>query len=304
MDQQRKACQISRLRESEGLVAALDQSGGSTPFALEAYGIDRDKYTNEEEMFALVQAMRKRIVTSPAFVGSKILAAILFERTMDSQVSGQRMPSYLWDERGILSFLKVDKGLADEDKGVQLMRPITNLNDLLGRGLEAGVVGTKMRSVIHHAEPLGIARVVEQQFVLARVISASGLIPIIEPEVSTELPDDERTRAESLLRTALTKSLEDMPKQVDVILKVTIPVEPNFYELLIDHPRVVRTLALSGGFSRMSACRRLRKNRGMIASFSRAVLEGLTFQMHEVNFDEALSSAINEIFFASVEKCL
>jgi fructose-bisphosphate aldolase class I len=223
---------------------------------------------------------------------------------MDSQVSGQPMPSYLWEERGILSFLKIDKGLAGEENGVQRMKPIPNLGHLLDRGLEAGVVGTKMRSVINRADSTGIASIVQQQFELADEISASGLMPILEPEVSTQLPDEERRNAEQLLKQALVIALDNLPKDCEVILKLTIPVEPNFYESLIHHPRVLRTLALSGGFSRMSACRRLRKNRGMIASFSRAFLEGLTFQMHEVEFDEALTSAINEIFFASVEKCL
>jgi fructose-bisphosphate aldolase class I len=304
MDTQNKACQISRLRDSKGFIAALDQSGGSTPSALEQYGVARDRYANEEEMFALVQAMRERIVTSPAFVGSKIIATILFERTMDSQVSGQPMPAYLWEERGILSFLKIDKGLAGEENGVQRMKPIPNLGHLLNRGLEAGVVGTKMRSVINRADSTGIGHIVQQQFELADEISASGLMPILEPEVSTQLPDGERRNAEQLLKQALVIALDDLPRDRDVILKLTIPIEPNFYESLINHPRVLRTLALSGGFSRMWACRRLRKNRGMIASFSRAFLEGLTFQMHEVEFEEALTSAINEIFFASVDKCL
>jgi fructose-bisphosphate aldolase class I len=302
MDIQLKTCQISRLREGQGFIAALDQSGGSTPSALDRYGIARTAYTNEDEMFALVQQMRERIVTSLPFVGSKILAAILFEKTLDYQVKGRCMPSYLWEERGILSFLKIDKGLADESDGVQLMRPIPDLATLLSRGLEARVVGTKMRSVILRPEPAGIARIVEQQFQLARQIDSRGLIPILEPEVSTKLSDEDRMRAEQLLKQELARALAAVPKEVKLILKLTLPVVPNLYEPFIQHPCVLRVLALSGGFSRAVACLRLKENRGMIASFSRALLEGLRLEMTEAAFSEALSAAIDEIFFASVEK--
>jgi fructose-bisphosphate aldolase class I len=302
MDSQSKACQLLCLRKSRGFFAALDQSGGSTPSALEEYGIDSTAYTNDDEMFKLVQQMRERIVTAPPFVGTKIIAAILFERTMDSRVLGLPMPTYLWQQRGILSFLKVDKGLEEERFGVQLMNPIPNLASLLSRGLGAGVVGTKMRSLIHHADPEGIAQIVEQQFQLAREIDAAGLIPILEPEVSTKLPDKERTLAEHLLKQTLAKSLDALPEEAKLILKLTIPVEPNLYETLLAYPCVVRVLALSGGFSRVEACRRLRKDVGMIASFSRAFAEGLKFQMTDYAFAEALDSAIDEIFFASTEK--
>jgi fructose-bisphosphate aldolase class I len=295
--------QMGRLKDGQGFFAALDQSGGSTPAALEQYGITRNAYANKDAMFDLVQSMRERIVTAPPFVGTKVLAAILFEKTMDSQVRGRAMPLYLWEERGVLSFLKVDKGLLDEGDGVQLMRPIPGLHNLLGRALKAGIVGTKTRSVIHRPEPEGIARIVEQQFQLALQIDALGLIPIVEPEVSTKLSDDERRRAEQLLKQALVRSLENIPREVQLILKLTIPVEPNSYQPFTEQPCVVRILALSGGFARADACRRLRRNRGMIASFSRALLEGLRFQMNEVDFNEALASAIDEIFQASVQKC-
>ena len=304
MNPEVKRTQLERIETGLGFVAALDQSGGSTPSALERYGIDRTAYQSEDEMFALVQRMRERIVTAHPFVGYRILAAILFEKTMDSQVNGHDMPSYLWEDRGVISFLKIDQGLADLSNGVQLMNPIPNLNALISRALERGVLGTKMRSVIRLPVAKGISRLVQQQFQLAHKIHALGLIPIVEPEVSTELSDEDRVSAERLLKQDLVRSLEDTPKELRLILKLTIPVEPNFYQSLVAHPRVLRVLALSGGFSRIDACRRLMQNGGIIASFSRALLEDLRFEMSDSAFNQTLALAIDEIFFASVGKNL
>nr|WP_311456538.1 fructose bisphosphate aldolase [uncultured Capnocytophaga sp.] len=291
---------IEKMRNGKGFIAALDQSGGSTPKALKLYGIEESRYSNEAEMFDLIHQMRTRIIKSPAFNDSKILGAILFEQTMDRKIDGKYTAEYLWEEKRILPFLKVDKGLVDLDAdGVQLMKPITNLADLLKRANEHHVFGTKMRSVIKKASKEGIARVVAQQFEVANEIIAAGLIPIIEPEVDINIPD--KAAAEEILQEEILKHLDKLPATSDVMLKLTLPTIENFYTPLTKHPRVVRVVALSGGYSREKANEILGKNQGIIASFSRALSEGLYDQQSDAEFNKTLADSIEGIYEASIK---
>ena len=290
----------ARMADQPGFIAALDQSGGSTPKALEEYGVSRDAYSDDDEMYDLVHAMRTRIMTAPAFTSDKVLAAILFEDTMDRAMQGQPTPIYLWEKRGVVPFLKVDKGLEAEADGVSLMKPIPHLDPLLARAKKLEVFGTKMRSVIKHASPTGVAAIARQQFDLAGQIAAHGLLPIVEPEVSIDSPD--KAGAETLLRDALLKEVEALPANRQVMLKVTLPEDPHLYTPLIGHPKVLRVVALSGGYARTEACARLRRVPGMIASFSRALLEDLRVSMSDDTFDEALRTAVAEIYSASTQK--
>jgi fructose-bisphosphate aldolase class I len=284
-----------------GFVAALDQSGGSTPGALRAYGIpDSAWHGDEAEMFKMMHDMRVRIMTSPSFTGAKVIATILFERTMDGEAKGKPVPAFLWEERGVVPFLKVDKGLETEKDGVSLMRPIPGLDALLERAVKLGIFGTKMRSVINRASKPGIAAVVAQQFDVADQISAHGLMPIIEPEISIKSPD--KAGCETLLRDTLLSRLDALPKGTRVMLKLTLPEVADFYMPLIKHAGVARVVALSGGYTRAEACRRLATNHGMIASFSRALTEGLTQSMSDSAFDAAQAAAIDEIYGASTAK--
>ena len=291
--------QFEKVRTGQGFFAALDQSGGSTPTALAEYGIDQDRYSSEAEMFDLVHAMRTRVVTSPAFDGSRILAAILFEQTMDRDVQGVPTARYLWDDKNVVPFLKVDLGLAAEQDGVQLMKPIDTLDDLLGRARQHRIFGTKMRSVIKDASEAGISAIVEQQFGYARRILAAGAL-IIEPEVSISSPH--KQQAETLLRDALHKQVEALPQDATIMLKLTIPTQPGLYGDLAADPRVLRALALSGGYSRDEACLLLRRDTTLIASFSRALLEGLTESQTDEQFNARLDSSIAQIYQASVDK--
>ena len=290
---------LAKVKNANGFIAALDQSGGSTPGALKGYGYKGDEWSSEDEMYGLIHKMRTRIVSSPEFTGDKILGAILFERTMDGEANGKPVPEYLWS-KGVVPFLKVDKGLADEAEGVKLMKPMPDLDALLERAVEKGIFGTKMRSVIDLANPAGIAQVVGQQFEVAQQILRHGLVPIIEPEVSIKSP--ERAQADEILRDELLRHLDRLPEGQEVMLKLSIPAKPGLFQPLIDHPRVLRVVALSGGFSRSDACRELAKNPGMIASFSRALLEDLRQDMSDDEFDRSLKSAIDEIYEASTEK--
>ena len=283
-----------------GFLAALDQSGGSTPDALRAYGVPETAYKGEAEMFALMHEMRVRIMTAPAFTGDKVIAAILFERTMDGDVRGKPVPSFLWEDRGVVPFLKVDKGLEAEKDGVRLMKPMPGLGDLLDRAKKLGVYGTKMRSVIDLASKTGIAAIVEQQFEVASVISDHGLMPIIEPEVSIKSP--EKKAAEAILQTEILRKLDALPGDRKVMLKLTIPDVSDFYAPLIAHKRITRVVALSGGYTRADACKRLATNHGMIASFSRALVDDLKKSMSDAEFNAALGKAIDEIFQASAVK--
>jgi fructose-bisphosphate aldolase class I len=287
---------LARIRTGQGFIAALDQSGGSTPGALKAYGIGPDAFSTEEEMYGLIHDMRTRIITSPSFTGDKVLAAILFERTMDGEAGGKPVPQVLL-ERGVLPFLKVDKGLEEAADGVKLMKPMPDLDALLARGKAKGIVGTKMRSVIDQANPSGIAGIVRQQFQIANRIIDAGLVPIVEPEVS--IGSRERDEAEAILLAELTKALDAQTEGREVMLKLTIPTRPGLYAPLVDHPRVARVVALSGGFTRDEACVELKKNRGMIASFSRALLSDLRADMSDGEFDRALAEAIDQICVAS-----
>ena len=290
---------LAKVKNANGFIAALDQSGGSTPGALKGYGYQGDEWSSEDEMYGLIHKMRTRIVSSPEFTGDKILGAILFERTMDGEANGKPVPEYLWS-KGVVPFLKVDKGLADEAEGVKLMKPMPDLDALLERAVEKGIFGTKMRSVIELANPAGIAQVVGQQFDVARQILRHGLVPIIEPEVSIKSP--ERAQADEILRDEILRHLDRLPEGDEVMLKLSIPAKPGLFQPLIDHPRVLRVVALSGGFSRSDACRELAKNPGMIASFSRALLSDLRQDMSDEEFDRSLKSAIDEIYEASTEK--
>ena len=294
------AAMMAQIAAKPGFVAALDQSGGSTPAALRRYGVPDNAYSGEAEMFALVHAMRVRIMTAPAFTGAKVIAAILFERTMDGEVEGLPTPTFLWKQRGVAPFLKVDQGLEAEKDGVRLMKPMPGLESLLDRAIARGVFGTKMRSVINLASPSGVEAIAAQQFDLAAEIAGRGLIPIVEPEIAIDSPD--KLAAESLLRDAVLKRLAVLPAGMRVMLKLTLPDAPNFYAPLIGHDKVVRVVALSGGYSRADACRRLAANRGMIASFSRALVEDLRQSMSDDAFDAALSQAIDEIYQASTVK--
>jgi len=287
---------LEQIKSGQGFIAALDQSGGSTPGALKGYGVAEDAYSSEEEMFAAIHAMRTRIITSPCFNGDKVIGAILFEKTMDGDADGEPVPQALW-ARGVVPFLKVDKGLEDEADGVKLMKPMPDLDALCERAVRKGIFGTKMRSVIERASPTGIAAIVKQQFEVAKQIAAHGLMPIIEPEVSIKSPD--RAQCDVLLRDEILKALDAM-QEGQVMLKLTLPAEANLFAPLVDHPRVLRVVALSGGFSREEACKQLAQNRGMIASFSRALLSDLRHQMSDKEFDGALGTAIDEIHHASV----
>ena len=299
------ARQLEKVRSGRGFFAALDQSGGSTPKALAEYGIDESRYTSQEEMFDLVHAMRTRVITDPGFDGSRILGAILFEQTMDRDIQGVPTAQYLWDDKQVVPFLKVDKGLAAEQNGVQLMKPIDTLDELLERANRHQIFGTKMRSVIHDADAGGVAAIADQQFGYAARISAAGLVPILEPEVSIDSPRKEE--AEMLLRDALRTRLDALPGDAGsmltpIMLKLTIPTRPGHYASLAADPRVLRVLALSGGYSRDQACALLAKDPAMIASFSRALLEGLTDQQTEDQFHTRLDASIGQIFSASTDK--
>lgn len=285
----------------DGFIAALDQSGGSTPGALRLYGIPDSAYGSDAEMFRLMHEMRVRIMTAPAFTGDKVIAAILFEGTMDGQAAGKPVPAFLWKERGVAPFLKVDKGLEAEKDGVSLMKPIPGLDALLDRAAKLGVVGTKMRSVINLPSQEGIAAVVAQQFEVAAQIAGHGLMPIIEPEVSIKSPD--KAGAEAILLTELTRRLDALPDDGrQVMLKLTIPDTPDLYSPLTKHGRVARVVALSGGYTRADACKRLAANHGMVASFSRALAEDLRHSMSDAEFDAALAKSIDEIYQASTVK--
>ena len=292
--------QLEKIGTGRGFFAALDQSGGSTPKALAEYGIERDRYRSDAEMFDLVHAMRTRVLTSPAFDGSRILAAILFEQTMERDVNGVPTARYLWDEKNVVPILKVDKGLAPEQDGVQLMKPIDTLDELLERANRHQIFGTKMRSVIHDADEAGIAAIVDQQFEYADRIRAVGLVPIIEPEVSIVSPHKEQ--AEMLLRDAIAKHVEALPEGALVMLKITIPTRPGLYGELAADPRVLRIVALSGGYSRDEACALLARDPTLIASFSRALLEGLTESQTDEEFNGQLESSIEQIYQASVHQ--
>ena len=290
----------SHIAEAAGFLAALDQSGGSTPGALRLYGIPDSAYSGEAEMFARMHEMRVRVMTAPAFTGDKVIGAILFERTMDGEVRGKPTASYLWEDRGCVPFLKVDKGLEAEADGVSLMKPIPELETLLDRAVKLGVFGTKMRSTINLASKSGIAAIAAQQFEIAARIAKHGLVPILEPEVSIKSPD--KANAEALLKDALARHLDALPLDQQVMLKLTIPDVPDLYKDLIAHERVVRVVALSGGYTRADACQRLARNHGLIASFSRALLEELRASMSDAAFNAALSQAIDEIYTASTVK--
>jgi fructose-bisphosphate aldolase, class I len=290
---------MKKMARGNGFIAALDQSGGSTPKALKGYGIEESAYSNDEEMFGLIHQMRSRIITSPAFTGDKVIGAILFERTMDGSIDGKPVPQVL-AERGVIPFIKIDKGLEAEANGVQLMKPMPDLDALLSRARGLGVFGTKERSVINLANREGIAAIVRQQFEVARQVLAAGLVPIIEPEVNIKSP--ERAEADQILLEELTRALDALPGDDKVMLKLSIPAEAGLFRPLVDHPRVLRVVALSGGYSRAEACRELARNPGMIASFSRALLEDLRHQMSDEEFDRALGRAIDEIYQASTEK--
>jgi len=291
---------LDKVRSAPGFIAALDQSGGSTPKALLLYGIAETEYQGDEEMFRLMHAMRARIMKAPAFTGDKVVGAILFERTMDGDVDGEPVPSYLWEKRGVVPFLKIDKGLAAEENGVQMMKPMPDLDALLIRGREKGIFGTKMRSVIASADKAGIADVVQQQFEVARQIIAQGLVPIIEPEILINSPT--KAEAETILRDEIAQQLDTLGPGEDVMLKVTIPTVADFYADLAAHKSVVRLVALSGGYSRADACEKLSHNRDMIASFSRALTENLRVSMSDADFDASLAETIDGIYSASVNK--
>jgi fructose-bisphosphate aldolase class I len=292
--------QLEKVKAAPGFFAALDQSGGSTPKALAHYGVAEDRYRSEAEMFDLVHAMRTRVLTSPAFDGSRVLAAILFEQTMERDTGGMPTARYLWERKNVVPFLKVDKGLAAEQDSVRLMKPIDTLDEVLGRARQHRIFGTKMRSVINDADHAGIAAIVDQQFDYASRISAAGLVPIIEPEVSITSPHKEQ--AETLLLEAIAKHVEALPADAAVMFKLTIPTQPGLYAGLAADPRVLRVLALSGGYSRDEACALLARDPSLIASFSRALLEGLTESQTDEEFNAQLDSSIEQIYQASVVK--
>ncbi len=291
---------LAQVSEKGGFIAALDQSGGSTPGALRQYGIPDGDYSGDAEMFKLMHEMRVRIMTAPAFTGIKVIAAILFEATMDGQAQDKPVPTFLWEEREVVPFLKVDKGLEAEKDGVSLMKPIPGLDALLDRAGKLGIFGTKMRSVVNLPSQEGIAAIVKQQFELAEQIAGHGLMPILEPEVSIKSPD--KAAAEAVLLAELAKGLGALPDDRRVMLKLTIPDVPDLYSELINHPRVVRVVALSGGYTRTDACTRLAANHGMIASFSRALVDDLRHSMSDATFDATLEKSVDEIYQASTVK--
>src|SRR5437867_466936 len=292
-----KERQLQKMKTHPGFIAALDQSGGSTPNALRAYGIKENAWSNEEEMFAIVHQMRTRIMTSPSFTGERILAAILFENTTDRDVEGQPSADYLWNVKRVVPFLKVDKGLAAEKSGVQLMKPMPELAALLDKANAKSIFGTKMRSVVKQANGAGIKDIVSQQFEAARQIIAAGLVPIIEPEVDIHCP--EKAKAEGLLKAALLEKLNELPVGQLVMLKLTLPEQDDFYSECVSHPNVVRVVALSGGYTREECNARLRRNHGIVASFSRALVEGLSAQQSDAEFNAILDGSIQSIFAAS-----
>ena len=287
-----------KVKAGKGFIAALDQSGGSTPKALRLYGIEEDQYSGESEMFDRIHEMRSRIITSPAFNGDRILGAILFEMTMDRQIEGRDTAEYLWQEKQVVPFLKVDKGLADEADGAQVMKPIPDLDDLLARAKAKGVFGTKMRSVIKLADQAGVDAVVDQQFEIGRQILAAGLVPIIEPEIDIKSP--QKAEAEALLKAGILRQLESIGDDQVIMLKLPLPEEDDFYRELVEHPKVLRVVALSGGYSREEANERLARNHGVVASFSRALTEGLTAQQSDDEFNAALDASIKSIYEASL----
>ena len=291
----------AKIERGDGFIAALDQSGGSTPKALKGYGIEERAWSNDEQMFDLIHQMRTRIITSPSFRSGKVIGAILFERTMDGTVDGKPTPQALID-RGIVPFVKIDKGLEPEENGVQLMKPNPGLDSLLERAKSLGVFGTKERSVINAANPSGIAVAVAQQFQVAKQVLAHGMMPIVEPEVNIKSAD--RAESDDLLLSAILEELDEIPAGRRVMLKLSIPAQPNKFAPLIDHPKVLRVVALSGGYSRDEACRELAKNEGMIASFSRALLSDLRYDQSDSEFDATLGRAIDEIYAASTEKVM
>ena len=290
--------QLERIRNGKGFIAALDQSGGSTPKALSLYGIAETEYSGEAQMFDLIHAMRTRMIKSPAFSGDRVLGAILFEGTMDREIDGVGSAQYLWDKKQVIPFLKVDKGLAEESNGVQAMKPMPDLDALLTRAVSKGIFGTKMRSVIKLASREGIAAVVAQQFAVGRQIIAHGLVPIIEPEVDIKSP--QKAEAEAMLRDAIAAELDKQPSSQPVMLKLTLPSTANFYANLIAHPSVLRVVALSGGYSRNDANQKLSENHGMIASFSRALTEGLSAKQSDAEFNAMLDATIAGIYAASI----
>jgi len=290
--------QIDKIRSEPGFIAALDQSGGSTPKALSNYGIGADAFSNDEEMYELIHAMRSRIMTSPAFSGERIMGAILFENTMDREVEGRATADYLWEVKRVVPFLKVDKGLADEDNGAQVMKPMPDLDALLQKARGKNIFGTKMRSVIKMANATGVNAVVKQQFEVGRQIIDAGLVPIIEPEVDINSP--QKAAAEDLLRAALMAQLDQLEETQLVMLKLTLPEQENFYASCVKHPNVLKVVALSGGYSRDEANRRLAAQNGMVASFSRALSEGLSAQQSDTDFNQVLDASIESIYQASI----
>jgi fructose-bisphosphate aldolase class I len=289
--------QLQRMKTDPGFIAALDQSGGSTPGALRAYGIKEGAWSNDEEMFALVHQMRTRIITSPSFTGERILGAILFENTMDRDIEGQPTADYLWNVKRVVPFLKVDNGLAAEKDGVQLMKPIPKLAALLDKAKTKRIFGTKMRSFVKRAKRAGVQDIVTQQFEVARQIIAAGLVPIVEPEVDIHCP--EKAEAEELLKAAILEELDGLPEGELVMLKITLPEKDDFYAELVSHPKVVRVVALSGGYTREEGNERLRRNHGVVASFSRALVEGLSVQQSDAEYNARLDAAVRSIFEAS-----
>ena len=298
MDPQQHDRMREKMRSAPGFIAALDQSGGSTPKALRLYGLDESSWSSEQEMFDLVHQMRTRIITSPAFTGDRILAAILFEMTMDRQIGGKGSAEFLWQDKQVVPLLKIDKGLADQTDGAQVMKPIPDLDALLDKALGHGVFGTKMRSVIAMADPAGIQAVVDQQLAVARQVLSAGLVPIIEPEVDIHSP--EKAAAEDLLTERLLAALSGLDEDQEVMLKLTLPETDDLYAPLLAHPRVLRVVALSGGYSREEADARLARNHGVIASFSRALTEGLSAQQSDAEFDRVLDASIQSIYDASI----
>ena len=289
--------QLEKITNDNGFIAALDQSGGSTPKALLVYGVEESEYSGDEEMYAKVHEMRTRIMTNPAFTGKRVVAAILFENTMDRQVEGKDTADYLWNVKGVIPFLKVDKGLADEQNGAQVMKPIPDLDDLLARANAKGIFGTKMRSVIKLANPEGVNAIVDQQFDIGRQIIAAGLVPIIEPEIDIHSP--EKAAAEALLKARLLEQANTLADDQFIMLKLTLPEEDNFYTELIEHPQILRVVALSGGYSREDANAMLSRNHGMIASFSRALSEGLSANQSDDEFTATIDASIASISEAS-----
>jgi fructose-bisphosphate aldolase, class I len=293
------AAMLEKIEKGAGFIAALDQSGGSTPKALSGYGIDSSVFSGEDEMFSLIHQMRSRIIMSPGFTGEKVIGAILFERTMEGQVNNLPTPQALW-EKGVVPFIKIDKGIEDEANGVQMMKPMPELAALLDRAKALGVFGTKERSVINLANQQGIEAIVAQQIEVGLHVLAAGLIPMLEPEINIKSP--ERAEADAILCDTLGQQLSAMPGNAKVMLKLSLPVTSGHFDALVDHPRVLRVVALSGGYKRSEACTELGKNRGIIASFSRALLEDLRFQMDDASFDASLGDAIDDIYKASTQK--